>query len=126
MDGDFYYCNFSFFFEQLRIKFRLCSKHRKSISVTEDIQSTAAESHFTSGTQFVIEDTRDTMNRILDEANISPIRSQTKTALKHQSKGSLRRLLSKLKRGTSSLQGMSGINFLHTLRIIEFHSRKIC
>ena len=125
MEGDFYCCNFSFLFEQLRIKFRLCSKHRKSISVTEDIQSTVAESHFTSGTQFVIEDTRDAMNRILVEASISPILSQTKTALRHQSKSGFRRLLSKLKRGTSSLQGMSGINFLRTLRIVELHSRKI-
>ena len=93
--------------------------------MTEDIQSTAAESQFTSGTQFVIEDTRDTMNRIVVEANISPILSQTKTTSKRQSKSGLCRLLSKLKRGTSSLQGMLGINFLHTLRIIEFHSRKI-
>lgn len=75
------------------------------MAVPEDFPSIAGESQCSSGTQFAIEDTRDTMNRILAEANISPIRSQARTTLQHQSKSSLRRLLSKLNRGTTVLQG---------------------
>ena len=52
----------------------------------------------------MIEDTRDTMNRILAEARIIPSRSQTRTILQHQSKSSLRRLFSKLNRGPASLR----------------------
>ncbi|CAF3482991.1 unnamed protein product [Rotaria socialis] len=51
-----------------------------------------------------IEDTRVTMNRILAEANLSPIRSQTRMALQRQSKSGIRRLLSKLSRGAHSSQ----------------------
>ncbi|CAF4334357.1 unnamed protein product [Rotaria magnacalcarata] len=83
---------------------RLFSKHRKSMAVPEDFPSIAGESQYSSGTQFAIEDTRDTINRILPETNISPIRSQARATLQHQSKSSLRRLLSKLNRGTASLQ----------------------
>ena len=50
------------------------------------------------------EDIRDTMNRIVAEARISPIRSQTRTTLQHQSKSNLRRLFSKLNRGTASIR----------------------
>ena len=54
----------------------------------------------------MIKNARDTMNRIFDEDSIRPIRSQTRTKLQHQSKGILRRLLSKLNRGTARLRGM--------------------
>ncbi|CAF2080774.1 unnamed protein product [Rotaria magnacalcarata] len=74
------------------------------MAVPEDFPSIAGESQYSSGTQFAIEDTRDTINRILPETNISPIRSQARATLQHQSKSSLRRLLSKLNRGTASLQ----------------------
>ncbi|CAF1441430.1 unnamed protein product [Rotaria magnacalcarata] len=83
---------------------RLCAKHRKRMAVPDDFPSIAGESQYNSGTQFAIEYTRDTMNRILAETNISPIRSQVSATLQHQSKSSLRRLLSKLNRGTGSLQ----------------------
>ncbi|CAF4475984.1 unnamed protein product [Rotaria socialis] len=48
--------------------------------------------------------TRDTMNRILAEANLSPIRSHTRMALQRQSKSGIHPLLSKLSRGAHSLQ----------------------
>ena len=76
------------------------------MSITEDSHSTSMESHWTSESEFMIEDRRDSMNRILAEASISPIRSQTRSTLQHQSKSSLRRLLSKLNRGTDSLRSM--------------------
>ncbi|CAM2703987.1 unnamed protein product [Rotaria socialis] len=59
-----------------------------------------------------IEDTRVTMNRILAEANLSPIRSQTRMALQRQSKSGIRRLLSKLSRGAHSSQGTYGFTTL--------------
>ena len=46
------------------------------------------------------------MNRIFAKESISPIRSQTRTKLQHQSKGILYRLLPKLNRGIASLRGM--------------------
>ena len=76
------------------------------ISITEDSQSTSMESHWTSGSEFMIEDTRDSMNRIFVEASISPIRSQIRSTLQYRSKSSLPRLLSKLNRGTDSLRSM--------------------
>ena len=76
------------------------------MSNTEDSHSTSMESHWTSGSEFMIEDTRDSMNRILAEASISPIRSSTRSTLQHQSKSSLHRLLSKFNRGTDSLRSM--------------------
>ena len=76
------------------------------MSITEDSHSTSMESHWTSKSKLMIEDTRDSMNRILAEASISPIRSQTRSTLQHQSKSSLRRLLSRLNRGTDSLRSM--------------------
>ncbi|CAF4698348.1 unnamed protein product [Rotaria socialis] len=65
---------------------RLCSKHRKLISVSPDSESITCQSQFTNSTPCFIEDTRDTMNRILAEANLSPIRSHTRMALQRQSK----------------------------------------
>ena len=43
---------------------------------------------------FMIENASDTMNRIFEKASISSIRSQTRTTMQHQSKESLRHLLS--------------------------------
>ena len=105
-EGKLFLFNFRFSFKKWHPKFRLCSKHRKMMSITEDSHSTSMESHWASESEFMIEDTRDSMNRILAEASISPIRSQTRSTLQHQSKSSLRRLLSKLNRGTDSLRSM--------------------
>ena len=44
---------------------------------------------------YEIDDSRDSINRILCEVGISPIKSRTSKALKEQSKSSVRRLLSK-------------------------------
>ncbi|CAF4577001.1 unnamed protein product, partial [Rotaria socialis] len=86
---------------------RLCSKHRKFMSTsrdTQDLISIGDPSVATGVSTFEIVDTREAMTRILPEANISPIRSQTRMALKSQSKSSLRRLVSKLSRGAQILQ----------------------
>ncbi|CAF4276505.1 unnamed protein product [Rotaria magnacalcarata] len=86
---------------------RLCSKHRKFMSAsrdTQDLISIGDPSVATGVSTFKIVDTREAMNRILSEANISPIRSQTRMALESQSKSSLRRLVSKLNRGAQILQ----------------------
>ncbi|CAF4804449.1 unnamed protein product, partial [Rotaria sp. Silwood2] len=53
---------------------------------------------------YEVEDTREHMNNILNVPGLSLVKSQTTKALKQQSKTSVRRLLSKLKRGTQLLQ----------------------
>ena len=124
VEGKIFLLIFAFCFKGVHLKFRLCSKHRKTVSATEDSHSTVMECHWTNESHFVIENARDTMKRIFAEASISPIRSQTRTKLQHQSKGSLRRLLSKLNRGTANLRGMIYIhsNALTGLRCLN--SRK--
>ena len=61
-------------------------------------------SHETRVTPFEIDHSLDGINRILCEAEISPIKSQTNKPLKEQSKSSIRRLVSKLQRSTQILQ----------------------
>jgi membrane carboxypeptidase/penicillin-binding protein len=90
------------------------------MSVRADVVSNSEQSQYTNTTPYVVEDTRETMNRILAEASLSPVRSQVRTTLQNQSKSSLRRLLSKLTRGARTLQGMLRI----TLRTYNL-SRKI-
>ena len=66
-------------------------------------------------TPFEIDNNLDSTNRILIEAEISPVKSQTIEPLEEQSKNSIRRLVSKLQRGTQILQskcGKNGIFFL--------------
>ncbi len=48
-----------------------------------------------SGSEFIIDNTRESMNRILAEANLSPIRSQTRKRLAQHSNSGLRRITSK-------------------------------
>ena len=93
---------------------RLCSKHRKLIAMIDSIESMindaasiSASSHHTTESSFTIDGQRDAMNRILAEAKLTPVRSQTIIALKKQSKSGLRRLVSKLTRGTHAFQGIS-------------------
>ena len=105
-EGKIFLFNFRFSFKKWHLEFRLYSKHRKMMSITEDCHSTSMKSHWTSGSEFMIEDTWDLMNRILAKASISSIRSQTRSTLQHQSKISLRRLLSKLNRGRDSLRSI--------------------
>ena len=76
-------------------------------SMTNDAASISASSHHTTESSFTIDGQRDAMNRILAEAKLTPVRSQTTTALKKQSKSGLRRLVSKLTRGTHAFQGIS-------------------
>ena len=93
--------------------FGICSKHRKLItmidnieSMINDVASISTSSHYTAESSFMIDGHRETVNRILVEAKLSQVRSQTTAALKKQSKSGLRRLVSKLTRGTRALQGV--------------------
>ncbi|CAF3381444.1 unnamed protein product [Rotaria socialis] len=90
--------------EHRRDKFPDCAQSTKFISVPPDSESITCQSQFTNSAPCFIEDTRDTMNRILAEANLSQLRSQARMALQRQSKSGIRRLLSKLSRGAHSLQ----------------------
>lgn len=76
------------------------------MTMTVDDASISEYSQCSNGTQFDFHDRRETMNRILTEANLSPIRSQTTMVLKNQSRSGLRRLLSKLTRGVRNFQGI--------------------
>ena len=76
-------------------------------SMINDAALISAGSHHTTESSFTFDGQRDTMNRILAEAKLTPVRSQTTIALKKQSKSGLRRLVSKLKRGTHAFQGIS-------------------
>lgn len=53
-------------------------------------------SNFTDGSEFMSHNSRDSMNRILAQANLSPIRSQTRKRLDRHSDSGLRRIASKL------------------------------
>ncbi|CAF4560924.1 unnamed protein product [Rotaria sp. Silwood2] len=69
-----------------------------------DAVSISVASQHTAGSAFVIDDPRETMNRILAEVNLSPIRFQTTKSITNQSKSGLRRLVSKFTRGSRALQ----------------------
>jgi hypothetical protein len=74
-----------------------------------DLASISEHSEYVPDRSIVIEDiqdNREAMNRILAEANVSPIRSQARKTLERQSKSGLRRLLSKFNRGTRSFEGI--------------------
>ena len=93
--------------------FRICSRHRKLITMIDNIESMingaasiSASSHCTAESSFMIDGLRETMNRILAEAKLTPVRSQTTIALKKQSKSDLCQLVSKLTRGTCAFQGL--------------------
>ena len=68
--------------------------------------SVGATSQHTDESEFVVNDQRERMNRILAEFNLSPIRSQVTTSIKSQSKSALRRLVSKFTRRSKALQGL--------------------
>ncbi|CAF4788802.1 unnamed protein product, partial [Rotaria sp. Silwood2] len=69
-----------------------------------DVVSISVTSQHTAESAFVIDDPRETMNRILTEVNLSSVRSQTTKSIKNQSKSGLHRLVSKFKRELSALQ----------------------
>ena len=86
-----------------------------------DAESVSANSQYTTDADsYTMHDQRDTMNRILPEAYLSPVRSQTTIPLKRQSKSGLRRLVSKLTRGTHVLQSI----FLKFQNIISIDAIK--
>lgn len=75
--------------------------------MANDAESVSAMSQYTTGADsYTMHDHRDIMNRILADAHLSPVRSQTTIPLKKQSKSGLRRLVSKLTRGTHALQSI--------------------
>jgi hypothetical protein len=75
-------------------------------TMINDAVSISAASRDTAESTFAIDHPRETVNRILAEVNLSPVRSQATKALKNQSKSGLRRLVSKFTRGTQAFQGM--------------------
>ena len=95
------------------------------MTVPQDTLSIVNPSFTTDVSTFEVVDTREQMNKILIEASMSPIRSQTRVSLKRQSKSSLRRLLSKLNRGAQMFQGMNE-NKIKNIRILllYFYFRK--
>ena len=56
---------------------------------------------------YEIDDSRDSVNRILCEVGISPAKPRTSKVLKEQSKSGVRRLLSKPQRGIQLFQGIN-------------------
>ena len=59
----------------------------------DDNVSISVASQHKAGSEFVIDNLGETMNRALAEVNLSPIRSQTTKSIKNQSKNGLRRLV---------------------------------
>ena len=55
-------------------------------SMINDAAWISASSHYTAESSFMIDGQRETMNRILAKAKLSPVRSQTTTALKKSRK----------------------------------------
>ena len=89
--------------------FRLCSKHRKAVSMVSENASVGQITTFsdmTDGSQFTTDDSRCSMNRILAQASLSPIRSQTRKRLDLQSESGIRRLASKLTSTVRVVQSM--------------------
>ncbi|CAF1620938.1 unnamed protein product [Adineta ricciae] len=76
-----------------------CRPTAKHDAIPVDIAS-----QHTGGSEFTIDNRRDTMNRILADVNLSPIRSQTTKPIKDHSKSGLRRLISKFTRGSKAFQ----------------------
>ncbi|CAF3865475.1 unnamed protein product [Rotaria magnacalcarata] len=78
---------------------RICSKHRKQILEIRELESVgpiSPISNFTGASTLTIDNSLRSMNRILDQVNLSPIRSQTKKRLGSYSKGGIRRIKWKL------------------------------
>lgn len=71
--------------------------------------SISVVSQHTDGSEFVINDQRERMNRILAEFNVSPIRSQPTTSIKNQSKSGVRRLVSKFSRASKVILGLLAV-----------------
>ena len=89
--------------------FRLCSKHRKAVSMISDGVSLGGITTYTEtteGSEFIVGDSRDSMNQILTQVNLSPIQSQTRKRLDLHSESGLRRLTSKLTSTVRVIQSM--------------------
>jgi hypothetical protein len=61
-------------------------------------------SNVSSGSEFVIDNKRESINRVLAEVNLSPIRSQTRKRLAQHSNSGLRRITSKFNGAMRVLQ----------------------
>ncbi len=66
---------------------------------------------------------REEVNHMLTQLNQSPVRSQSSTALKNQSKSGVRRLKSKLMRGTRAFQSMFQKNMKNIFNIKGYEFR---
>ena len=104
--NNIYYVKYSSHIEFL---FRICSKHRKeilAIPYLETVGPCTPSSNFTSRSEFTINDSRQSMNRILAEANLSPIRSQATKQIESYPESSLRRMKSKLNNAIQVIKSM--------------------
>ncbi|CAF1008105.1 unnamed protein product [Didymodactylos carnosus] len=83
----------------------LCTVHRKNQQKID--RHCPSMDDITIGTQssnFIVDDTRTHVNQILEQANISPINSQSRKTLKEQPASGIRRLLSKFRRTVDTLR----------------------
>lgn len=83
-------------------------------------------SDYTDASLFEIDDSRESMNRILAEVSLSPIRSQTRKTLESNSHSGLRRITSKFSSTMRVLQSMRSYYVQQLLNRIFFylHCRK--
>lgn len=90
-------------------KYRLCTKHRKMASIIPEEASLGQFSNYTvatNDTEFIVDDSRESINRILSQVSMSPIRSQARKRLDQHSESGLRRLTSKLTKAVRVIQSM--------------------
>ena len=74
------------------------------IQELESVTPTSPISNFTGASGLTMNDSRRSMNWILAEASLSPIRSQTRKRLDSYSKSGLRRIKSKLAKTVKTIE----------------------
>jgi hypothetical protein len=93
-------------------------------SIMDDSASVSATSPMSIRSSFsVYDNSREEVNPMLAQPNESPVRSLCTTVLKNQSKKSIRRLKSKLMRGTRAFQSMFRINMKNIFNIKGYEFR---
>jgi hypothetical protein len=89
--------------------FRICSTHRKeALAIPDDISvgPITTYSYNTVASDFMFDDSRELVNNILAQVNLTPIRSQTRKRLDKYSNSGLRRITSKLTGTMKVIQSM--------------------
>ncbi|CAF4127972.1 unnamed protein product [Adineta steineri] len=89
---------------------KVCSKHRKEkkMVLVEDMPASpmSTYSNVTNRSEFVIDNSRESVNQILTAMDLSPIRFQTKKKLEDYSDSTRRRMTSKLTGAVKKFEGM--------------------